>query len=223
MRILLVEDEQKVAAFIKKGLEEESFVVEVTANGNEAIDKISKSTYDLVVMDIMIPGKDGVEVCRTMRKQGILTPVIMLTGKDTIEDKIKGLDAGADDYLCKPFSFSELIARIRALLRRDNEYKGIVLRVADLEFDLLSRRVNRAGKVVQLTGKEYALLEFLMRNKGRVVSELEIVENVWDMSYDPVTNVVNVYIHHLRNKMDRGFSKKLIYTVRGKGYIMKDE
>ncbi len=223
MRILLVEDEQKVAAFIQKGLTEESFEVDVTANGNEAIEMISKKPYDLIVLDIMIPGKDGVEVCRHIRKQGILVPVIMLTGKDTIDDKIKGLDAGADDYLCKPFSFSELIARIRALLRRDNEYKGIVLRVADLEFDLLSRRVNRAGKVVQLTGKEYALLEFLMRNKGRVVSELEIVENVWDMSYDPVTNVVNVYIHHLRNKMDRGFSKKLIYTVRGKGYIMKDE
>ncbi len=223
MRILLVEDEQKVAAFIQKGLTEESFEVDVTANGNDAIEMISKSPYDLIVLDIMIPGKDGVEVCRQIRKQGILVPVIMLTGKDTIDDKIKGLDAGADDYLCKPFSFSELIARIRALLRRDNEYKGIVLKVADLEFDLLSRRVNRAGKVVQLTGKEYALLEFLMRNKGRVVSELEIVENVWDMSYDPVTNVVNVYIHHLRNKMDRGFSKKLIYTVRGKGYIMKDE
>ncbi len=223
MRILLVEDEKKVADFIQKGLKEESFDVEIIANGNEAIEEISKNKFDLIIMDIMIPGKDGVEVCKNVRKQGILTPVIMLTGKDTIDDKIKGLDAGADDYLCKPFSFSELIARIRALIRRDQEYKGIILKVADLEFDLLSRRVNRAGKVVQLTGKEYALLEFLMRNKGRVVSELEIVENVWDMSYDPVTNVVNVYIHHLRNKMDRGFSKKLIYTVRGKGYIMKDE
>jgi DNA-binding response OmpR family regulator len=162
-------------------------------------------------------------VCREIRAKGVLTPVIMLTAKDTIEDKVKGLDLGADDYLAKPFSFDELLARIRALLRRSQKYKSQTLKVADLELDPTSHKVTRAGQDITLTGKEYGLLEYLMRNKGRIVTETNIIDHVWDMQSEPFTNVVSVYIHYLRNKVDKGFGKKLIHTVRTLGYVMKDD
>jgi DNA-binding response OmpR family regulator len=171
----------------------------------------------------MLPKKDGIDVCRELRNKNIITPIIMLTAKDTIEDKIEGLDEGADDYLTKPFYFEELLARVRALLRRTQKYKTKTLKVADLELDPVIRKVTRAGKDITLTGKEYALLEYLMRNKERVLTETMITEHVWDMNFDPLTNVVNVYIHHLRQKIDKDFDKKLIHTIRGAGYVMKEK
>jgi DNA-binding response OmpR family regulator len=170
----------------------------------------------------MLPRKDGITVCRELREKGLLTPIIMLTARDRIEDKVKGLDVGADDYLPKPFSFDELLARIRALLRRSQSYKAQTLKVADLELDPTSHKVIRAGKEITLTGKEYALLEYLMRNKGRVVTETNIIDHVWDMQSEPFTNVVSVYIHYLRNKVDKGFDQKLIHTVRTLGYVMRE-
>lgn len=223
MRILVVEDDKKVAGFIKKGLTEEQYAVDVFYDGEEGAFWAAENDYDVIILDIMLPKKDGISVCRELRAEGVVTPILMLTAKDTVEDKIRGLDVGADDYLGKPFSFGELLARIRALLRRSQDYKTPSLKIANLELNPATRKVSRAGKEITLTGKEYALLEYFMRNKGRVLSETRIVEHVWDMNYDPETNVVNVYIHHLRNKIDRGFDKKLLHTIRGAGYVMKIE
>jgi two-component system copper resistance phosphate regulon response regulator CusR len=223
MRILVVEDDAKVAGFIKKGLIEENYAVDTFCNGEDALFWATENEYDLIILDIMLPGKDGLSICRELRKKEIVTPIMMLTAKDTTADKIKGLDVGADDYLGKPFSFDEFLARIRALLRRSQEYKEPLLKVADLEMNPALRTVTRAGKAITLTGKEYALLEFFLRNKGRILSETRIVEHVWDMNYDPETNVVGVYIHHLRSKIDKGFEKKLIHTIRGTGYQIKDD
>jgi DNA-binding response OmpR family regulator len=171
----------------------------------------------------MLPGKDGIELCREVRRRSITTPIIMLTARDALDDRVKGLDAGADDYLAKPFAFEELLARVRALLRRSQKYKTAELKVADLEMDPVTRRVSRSGRAIVLTGKEYALLEYFMRNPGRVLSETVIAEHVWDMDFDPATNVISVYVHHLRQKIDKGFALKLIHTVRGVGYMMKAE
>ncbi len=223
MRVLLVEDDKKVAGFIKKGLTEEQYAVDVFYDGEDGTFWATEHEYDIIILDIMLPRKSGIEVCKELRTKHILAPIIMLTVKDTVEDKIKGLDVGADDYLTKPFSFDELLARIRALLRRSQQYKTPTLSIADLEFDPASRKVTRAGQEMILTGKEYALLEYLLRNKGRVLSETRIAAHVWDLEHDPGTNVVNVYIHHLRNKIDKGFDKKLIHTIRGVGYVMKEE
>jgi heavy metal response regulator len=223
MRILVVEDDKKVAGFIKKGLSEEKYAVDVLYDGEEGVFWAVENEYDVIILDIMLPKKDGMSVCKELRAKEIITPIIMLTAKDTVEDKIKGLDVGADDYLAKPFSFGELLARIRALLRRSQAYKMPVLKLADLELDPGARKVTRGDKEITLTGKEYALLEYLLRNKGRVLSETRIVEHVWDMNYDPGTNVLNVYIHHLRNKIDKGFDKKLLHTIRGSGYVLKEE
>ncbi len=221
MRILVVEDDAKVAGFIKKGLVEENYAVDVFPNGEDGAFWAAENAYDVMVLDIMLPGKDGLTICKELRAQGVVTPIMMLTAKDTVDDKIKGLDVGADDYLGKPFSFGEFLARIRALMRRSQEYKAPILQIADLELHPATRTVRRGGKDITLTGKEYALLEFFMRNKGHVLSETRIVEHVWDMNYDPDTNVVNVYIHHLRSKIDKDFDHKLIHTIRGSGYIMK--
>lgn len=223
MRILVIEDDQKVAGFIRKGLTEEHYAVDVVHDGEDGVFWGAENEYDLILLDIMLPKKDGRSVCRELRAKGIVTPIMMLTAKDTIADKVKGLDVGADDYLAKPFAFDELLARIRALLRRSQEYKTATLKAADLELDPAVRKVTRAGREINLTGKEYALLEYLLRNKNLVVTETRIVEHVWDMNYEPGTNVVNVYIHHLRSKIDKGFAQKLLRTVRGSGYILQED
>lgn len=223
MRILVIEDDRKVAGFIQKGLTEEQYAVDVCYDGVDGLFWAKESAYDVILLDIMLPKKDGISVCRELRAAGISTPIIMLTARDTVDDKIKGLDVGADDYLVKPFSFGELLARIRALLRRSQDYKSPVLKIEDLELDPASRKVRRGGQEITLTGKEYALLEYLLRNQGRVLTETLIVEHVWDMNYEPGTNVLNVYIHHLRNKLDKGFAKKLLHTIRGAGYVLKAE
>lgn len=218
MRILIVEDDKKVAAFLKKGLREENYAVDVCHDGEEAVFQIQVNQYDLVILDVMLPVKNGFSVCREIRQEGILTPVLMLTARDRLEDKVKGLQEGADDYLAKPFAFEELLARIKALLRRSQDYKTRTLKVGELELDPVSRKITREGKSITLTGKEYALLEYLMRNKGRIITQTMIIEHVWDMNFEGLSNVVNVYINHLREKIDKGFAKKYIHTVRGVGY-----
>ncbi len=222
MRILIIEDDKKVAAFLKKGLEEEQYAVDVQYNGADGAFWAAEYPYDAILLDVMLPKKDGIAVCKELRAKGIATPIIMLTAKDAVPDKIAGLDVGADDYLSKPFSFAELLARLRSVMRRSQEYKTPVLSLADLQLDPASRRVTRGGKDISLTGKEYALLEYLLRNKGRIVTETLIVEHVWDMNYEPGTNVLNVYLHHLRSKLDKGFEKKLLHTIRGAGYVLKE-
>jgi heavy metal response regulator len=222
MRILVVEDDPRIAGFIKKGLTEEQYAVDVCYDGQDGAFWAAANEYDVIILDIMLPKKDGISVCQELRAQGMTTPILMLTAKDTVEDKIRGLDVGADDYLAKPFSFGELLARIRSLLRRSQHYKTQTLKIADLELDPVAHKVTRASQEISLTGKEYALLEYLLRNQGRVMTETNIVEHVWDMNYEPGTNVVNVYIHHLRSKIDKDFATKLIHTIRGVGYVMKE-
>ena len=223
MRLLIVEDDKKVGAFLERGLREENYAVDVCRNGADALYMVQLNSYDVVILDIMLPGKDGFSICREMRENNILVPVIMLTAKDSLDDKITGLTEGADDYLTKPFSFEELLARIRALIRRSQVYKTKVLQVADLEMDPLRRMVTRAGKKIALTGKEYALLEYLLRNQGRVLSQSMIIEHVWDMDYEGASNVVNVYINHLRQKIDKDQEVQLIKTIRGHGYQINED
>jgi DNA-binding response OmpR family regulator len=218
MRILIVEDDRKVSGFLKRGLQEEHYAVDLCAKGDEALYMAQVNPYDLIILDVMLPGKDGISICREMRKEGLFTPVLMLTAKDAVEDRVEGLGEGADDYLTKPFSFEELLARIRALLRRNQDYKTPSLKAGDLEMDPVRRLVTRAGKKIALTGREYALLEYLMRNKGRIVTPTMILEHVWDMNYAGASNIVNVYISHLRNKIDKGHKVQLIQTLRGHGY-----
>ncbi len=223
MRILVVEDDRKVAAFIQKGLSEEQYVAEVCHDGAGGLELARSHEYDAIVLDLMLPRCDGLTVCRELRAHGVLTPIIMLTAKDTLDDKIRGLDTGADDYLTTPVSFAELLARLRALLRRSQLPAEPHLRLADLELDPSARIVTRAGRKISLTAKEYALLEFMLRNRGRVLSETRILERVWDLAHDPGTNVVNVYVYHLRNKIDKGHEPKLLHTVRGAGFVLSDE
>jgi heavy metal response regulator len=223
MRILIVEDDKKVGGFLKKGLQEEQYAVDVCRNGTDALYMAQLNSYDAIILDIMLPGMDGFTVCREMRQKAILTPILMLTAKDEIADKVTGLSEGADDYLTKPFSFEELLARIRALLRRSQDYKTKVLKAGDLEMDPLRRTVTRSGKKINLTGKEYALLEYLLRNRGRTVTPSMILEHVWDMDYMGSSNIVNVYINHLRNKIEKDFDKKLIQTVRGHGFRIDED
>ena len=223
MRILIVEDDKKVGGFLEKGLREEQYAVDVCRNGTDALHLAQINPYDVIILDIMLPGMDGFTVCREMRQRGIITPILMLTAKDEIADKVAGLSEGADDYLTKPFSFDELLARIRALLRRSQDYKTKVLKAGDLELDPLKRIVTRAGKKIDLTGKEYALLEYLLRNRGRTVTPSMILEHVWDMNYMGSSNIVNVYINHLRNKIDKDFKIKLIQTVRGHGFRINED
>lgn len=222
MRILVVEDDRKVGAFLQKGLREEQYSVDLSRDGIDAVYQAQVNSYDVIILDVMLPEKDGFTVCRELRENSVLTPVLMLTAKDTIEDTIMGLSQGADDYLTKPFSFDELLARIRALLRRSQDYKTGVLKVGDLEMDPLRRVVTRDGKFLTLSGKEYALLEYLLRNKERVVTQSMIIEHVWDRNYSGTSNVVNVYINHLRVKIDKDADVKLIKTVRGHGYKIDD-
>jgi len=220
MRILVVEDDRKVGGFLERGLREEQYAVDLCRDGEEAIYLASVNTYDVIILDIMLPGKDGFAVCRELRKEKILTPILMLTAKDTLEDKVSGLSEGADDYLTKPFSFEELLARVRALMRRDKDYKTGLLTAGDLRLDPSRRSVQRGGKTIELTGKEYGLLEYLLRNKGRIVTQSQIIEHVWDRNYEGTSNIVNVYLNRLREKIDRGFEKPLIKTVRGIGFTI---
>ena len=218
MRILIAEDDKQVAGFLKKGLKEEQYAVDVCYDGEEALFQAQVNDYDLVILDVMLPKKNGFAVCKEIREEGILTPILMLTVRDQLKDKVRGLQEGADDYLTKPFAFEELLARIKALLRRTQDYKTKTLKVGDLELDPVSRKVSREGKIITLTGKEYALLEYLMRNKGRIITQSMMIDHVWDMNYDGLSNVVNVYINHLREKIDKEFSRKYIHTLRGSGY-----
>jgi DNA-binding response OmpR family regulator len=222
MKILLVEDEENVADFIRRGLEEEEFVVDVSHDGKDGFVKATSGEYDLMILDIMLPGVDGIDLCKLIRMKEIITPILMLTAKDTVEDKVKGLDSGADDYLTKPFSFDELLARIRALIRRKS-LSVEPLHCADLKLDSLKRKVTRAGREIYLRPKEFALLEFLLRNKNKVMSRAEILKNVWGYDFDPATNVVDVHINFLRDKIDREYEKKLIRTVRGAGYMIRED
>jgi DNA-binding response OmpR family regulator len=213
-----VEDERRIASFIERGLEEERYAVDLAHDGEEALDWAVAVDYDLIVLDVLLPKKDGIQVCRELREQGSRVPILMLTARDTIEDRVRGLDSGADDYLVKPFAFQELLARIRALLRRSGETKTTRLQVGDLVLDTVTHRATRAGRVIELTAREYALLEFLMRHPRQVLSRTQIVEHVWDYDFYSTSNVVDVYIRYLRRKIDRGFDVKLIQTVRGAGY-----
>jgi len=221
MRILVVEDEKKVAHFIKKGLEEEAYAVDVAYDGEEALCFAQQNDYDLIILDIMLPKKDGLNVLTALREKGILVPVLILSARTSVEDRVKGLNLGGDDYLMKPFSFSELLARVRALLRRGRR-ETTVLKVRDLTLDPVSRKVFRGGKEIELTPKEFALLEYFMRNKSQVLTRTMIAEHVWNYNFDSFTNVIDVYVNYLRNKIDKDSPHKLIQTIRGVGYMMEE-
>ncbi|MCX5714304.1 MAG: response regulator transcription factor [Candidatus Omnitrophica bacterium] len=222
MRILVVEDEKKVADFIRRGLKEEGYAVDVAYDGEEGYFLAGTNPYDLLVLDLMLPKKDGLSLCRSLRRDKLVMPILMLTAKDTVKDKVSGLDSGANDYLTKPFAFEEFLARVRALLRKNDNLPVTVLKAGDLVLDTLTRKVLRAGKDISLTQKEYSLLEYLLRNKGIVVTRAMISEHVWDIGFDTFTNVIDVYINYLRRKIDRGQKKKLIHTLRGSGYVLKE-
>jgi DNA-binding response OmpR family regulator len=222
MRILLVEDDADLAQFIRKGLKEEHYVVDVATDGEEGLALALDNAYDLLILDIMLPKLDGLTLCRRVRDKGFMTPVLLLTARNTVEDKVSGFDTGADQFLPKPFAFVELLAQIRALLRRGSQQPLVHLQAADLKLDPASHRVWRAGQEIALTNKEYALLEFLLRNKNRVLTRTAIIEHVWDISYDPMTNIVDAHIRALRAKIDRDFSPPLIATVRGAGYMLEE-
>jgi heavy metal response regulator len=221
MRILVVEDEKKVAGFIKKGLEEEGYVVDVAHSGEEGLDRVFTRNYHVIVLDINLPGMDGLAVLKKIRQKSSSLPVLLLTVRAAIEDKVFGLDEGADDYLAKPFAFQELVARVRALARRKADAEPSELRIADLALDPLTRSAQRGEKEIELTAKEYMLLAFLIRNQGRVLSRTVIADSVWGYDFDTGTNVIDVYINYLRKKVDADHDVKLIHTVRGVGYVMK--
>ena len=223
MRLLLVEDEKKVSSFIKKGLEEEGYAVDSATDGDTGVMMGLDGIHDLIILDINLPGKDGLSVLQELRKKKITTPVLLLTVRAAIEDKVIGLDTGADDYLTKPFAFQELLARVRALLRRQTDAEAPLLKVADLTLDPARRLVFRGEEKIELTTKEFALLDYFMRNPDRVLTRTMIADHVWDYDFDPMTNVIDVYVNYLRNKIDSGREPKLIHTVRGVGYVMKVE
>lgn len=220
MRLLLVEDDPRIAGFVAKGLREQSYAVDVAVTGDEALYQLETNTYDLVILDVMIPGPDGFEVCRELRRSGKRMPVLMLTARDTVEDRVTGLDHGADDYLAKPFEFRELLARLRALSRRSVEYRPLRIVVSDLILDTVSQTVSRSGRSISFTAKEYALLEFLARNVGRLVGRAEIAEHVWDETFDPFSNLIEVYVNRVRHKIDGPGEKPLLQTRRGAGYVL---
>lgn len=221
MRILIVEDEKKVAGFIKKGLEEETYAVDVACDGEEGYHLAAMNQYDLIILDLMLPKIDGLEVLTRLRDKKVSTPILLLTAKDAVDDKVTGLNKGADDYLTKPFAFSELLARIRSLLRRGQAETQTELKVGDLILDMVSHKVSRDGEEIELTGKEYSLLEYFMRNEGKVLTRTMIAEHVWDYNFDTFTNVIDVYVNHLRKKIDKKYPAKLLHTLRGVGYVMR--
>jgi DNA-binding response OmpR family regulator len=222
MRILVVEDDTDLGAFICKGLREERYAVDLARDGEEGLLLAGENPYQLIILDVMLPKLDGLTVCRRLRSMGNATPILLLTARDSIEDRVSGLDTGADDYLTKPFAFVELLARVRALMRRGGPQHLARLKAADLELDPASRRAWRAGREVTLTNKEYALLEFFLRNKNRVLTRTAIIQHVWDLNYDPMTNIVDAHVRALRVKIDRDFSPPLITTVRGAGYMLEE-
>ncbi len=224
MRVLIVEDECKISAYVKRGLEEQGYAVDAAYTGREALDWAETVTFDLIVLDILLPEMNGLDVCRELRQRGLRTPVLMLTARDAVDDRVGGLDAGADDYLVKPFALKELLARLRALTRRAADApKSPVLEIADLTLDTLTHRVKRGDKSIELTAKEYAVLECLMREPGRVLTRTLIAEHVWNYDVYNQSNVVDVYIRNLRRKIDDGFGVKLIHTIRGAGYRLSVE
>ena len=224
MRILVVEDEKKTASFIRKALQEEGFAVDVCHNGEDGLAAARATPFDAVVLDIMLPGRDGLSVLRHLRERHNTVPVLLLSARGHADERIDGLNAGADDYLAKPFVLGELVARLRALLRRSGgEARAIVLRLADLTVDPLNREIRRAGRKIDLSTREYRLLEFLLRSQGRICGRMQILESVWDYDFDPGTNLVDVYVGRLREKIDAGFGRPLLHTVRGVGYVMKEE
>ena len=223
MRVLVVEDEVKMARLLERGLEEEGYAVDVATTGAEAVWAATENPYDAVILDVMLPDVDGFEVCRRLRADGRWAPILMLTAREAVSDRVAGLDAGADDYLAKPFSFNELFARLRALLRRGAEERPAVLRVGDLTLDPATREVTRAGRPVALTAKEFALLEVFMRRSGEVLGRTRLIEHVWDFAYDGDSNIVDVYVGYLRRKIDRPFGRHSIETVRGAGYRLRDD
>ena len=221
MRILIVEDEKKVAGFIKKGLEEETYAVDVAYDGEEGFHLAEMNQYDMIILDLMLPKMEGLEVLTRLRNKKVSTPILLLTAKDAVDDKVTGLNKGADDYLTKPFAFSELLARIRSLLRRGQSETQTELKVGDLTLDMVSHKVSRNGEEIELTGKEYSLLEYFMRNEGKVLTRTMIAEHVWDYNFDTFTNVIDVYVNHLRKKIDKKYPAKLLHTLRGVGYVMR--
>jgi DNA-binding response OmpR family regulator len=222
MRVLVVEDEKKVANFIKHGLEEERYIVETANDGVTALDTVMNNHFDAIVLDVMLPGKDGLTLLKEIRDSGISTPVILLTARSTVEDKVAGLDLGADDYLPKPFSFDELAARLRSILRRSSPEKSTKLRAGDMVLDTVSHLAYRHGREIELTTKEYALLEYMMRNKNRILSRSTITQHVWKHNFDPESNIIDVYIKRLRSKIERDDEKPLVQSIRGVGYRLRE-
>jgi two-component system, OmpR family, copper resistance phosphate regulon response regulator CusR len=224
MKILLVEDDPKISAFVKLGLEDNDYVVTVAYDSTMAEKIVFNKQFDVIILDVIIPGINGLELCKKIRNNNIKSPVLMLTSLDSVEDKIAGFDCGADDYLVKPFSFKELLARIKALTRRHTETMvAPTLKIADLELDTISKKVKRNGKEIKLTAKEFAILELLLSNKGKVFERIEIAEKIWGFSFNSGTNLIDVHINSLRNKIDKNFSPKLIHTLVGFGYVLKEE
>ena len=223
MRILLIEDEPKVSSLVKRGLIAERYAVDITADGREGLEFTEAYPYDLIVLDLMLPGLSGVEVLQRIRRINQYVPILVLTARDSVDDKVKVFELGADDYLTKPFAFAELLVRVKALLRRGPVNRSSTLRIGDLELDRLTQQVKRKGKRIDLTAKEYSLLEYLMQNPDRVLSRNMIIEHVWDQSFDGITNIVDVYVRHLRSKIDEGTDHKMIRTVRGTGYMIRSE
>ncbi|MBN1686794.1 MAG: response regulator transcription factor [Spirochaetales bacterium] len=222
MHVLIIEDDEQIATYVSKGLREAGFTVDSSATGDDGYHMASEVVYDALVVDIMLPGMDGITLIEKLRREGVHTPVLILSAKNTLDDKIRGFKSGGDDYITKPFSFSELLVRLQALIRRANIRQPVSdLSVGDLRMDLLSREVARGGQPIELQPREFALLEYLMRNAGDVVSKTMILEHVWDYHFDPQTNVVDVLVHRLRNKIDKDFEEKMLHTVRGVGYVLK--
>jgi len=222
MRVLVVEDEKKTASFVRKALQAEGFAVDVCHNGDDALAAARATSFDGIVLDIMLPGRDGLSVLRQLRAQNNATPVLLLSARGEVNERVEGLNAGADDYLPKPFVIAELVARVRALGRRGGESKSTILQVGGLTLDTVSHRAQRGGKIFELTAREFRLLEFLMRSAGRICGRMTIIEKVWDYDFDPGTNLVDVYVKRLREKIDDGFEAKLLHTVRGIGYVLKE-
>lgn len=222
MRVLVVEDEKKTASFIRKALQAEGFAVDLCHTGDAALAAAQATPFDTIVLDIMLPGRDGLSVLRRLRDLSLQTPVLLLSARGEVNERVEGLNAGADDYLPKPFELAELVARVRALTRRSSENRSTTLRVADLRLDTLTRTAHRGGTEIQLTAREYRLLEFLMRSADRLCGRMMIIEKVWDYDFDPGTNLVDVYIRRLREKIDANFEPKLLHTVRGAGYLLKE-
>jgi len=222
MRVLVVEDEKKTASFVRKALQAEGFAVDVLHEGDSVVTWVQSNPFDVIVLDIMLPGRDGLSVLRQLRERSMATPVLLLTARAEVTERVEGLNAGADDYLCKPFALAELIARVRALGRRGGEHNAVVLRVGDLTLNTITRQARRGKMMIELASREYRLLEFLMRSSGRICARTAIMEKVWDYNFDPGTNLVDVYVMRLRDKIDSQFETKLLHTVRGIGYVLKD-